>query len=568
MSSQIGFPLLILVIIFALSFVIHESSSQPSSITNPVITDQQTVTYQKQSNYIHEFDVPNLKEKGLKGIVTDSDGNPWFYHQTNKTSTLIRFNPLNDTFSSYPIEGTTITDNSIINLAGGQLIYDEKRKGIWFTDARLNALGSIDTQNGKIEVHKIPTKNSGVMGLVLSPDGNSIWFTEIIGNNIGSFDINSKTIKEYPTGEFTGPTLLAYDSNGQLWVTMSYSNSILKVEPWSLIPGSKISGIFEIKLEKPDSLSPFGIAIADKNKSKLYISDHGSSRLVVSNLTSELKNYTSYWTSPSQALPMSLPSQVVSDKSGNIFFAEHGGNKIGKVSSNTGIMTEFEIPTGPLATSLFLTVSNDEKRIWFTEWASNKIGYLDNTLQVPINIAITKNESASSHTDISPIILKGGESFAMNVKLTLDKKKSSLVMANDTEISVVGMTDSGLQGLQYRSDVQSANLMKVPKQGVRIDLKVETERAIAGNYWLMIKASLLEKDHLIISLLYPQLVKLDVPTKPSDNDKIQNFQQVTSKNAETANSSVAHITDLLRYSAIAVAMALVAYLIYHKFRRR
>ena len=567
MSKQIGFALLILLFIFVSSIIIYEGSSQRSSIPNLVNTDQQLVNYQKQSNFIHEFNVPNLNEKGLRGIVTDSDGNPWFYHQTNKTSTLIRFNHINDSFSSYPIEGATITDNSIINLGGGQLIYDEKRQRIWFTDARLNALGCIDTQSGKIELHKIPTNNSGIMGLVLSPDRNSIWFTEIIGNNIGSFDINSKMIKEYPTGEFTGPTLLAYDSNGQLWVTMSYSSSILKVEPWSLIPGSRISGIFEIKLEKPDSFSPFGIAISDNNESKLYVSDHGSSRLVTSNLTSELKNYTSYWTSPSQALPMSLPSQVVSDKSGNIFFAEHGGNKIGKISSN-GIMTEFEIPTGPLATSLFLTVSYDEKRIWFTEWASNKIGYLDNTLQVPITIAVTKNESASSHTDISPIILRGGESFAMNVKLTLNENKPSLVMANDTELSVVGMTDSGLQGIQYSSDVPSVNLMKVPKQGVGIDLKVVTERAISGDYWLMIKASLLEKDHLIISLLYPQLVRLDVPTRATDNDKIQDFQQVRPKNAETANSSVSLITDLLKYSAIAVAMALVAYLIYNKFRRR
>ncbi len=238
MSSQIEFPLLTLLIIFAFSFVIHDSSSQPSSIPTPVNTDQQLVAYQKQSNFIHEFNVPNLKEKGLKGIVTDSDGNPWFYHQTNKTSTLIRFNPLNDTFSYFPIVGTTVADNSIINLGGGQLIYDEKRKSVWFTDARLNALGNIDTQSGKMELHKIPTNDSGIMGLVLSPDGNSIWFTEIIGNNIGSFDIKSKSIKEYPTGEFTGPTLLAYDSNGLLWVTMSYSSSILKVEPWSLVPGT------------------------------------------------------------------------------------------------------------------------------------------------------------------------------------------------------------------------------------------------------------------------------------------------------------------------------------------
>ena len=68
---------------------------------------KQTINYQKESYYIHEFNVPNLEDKGLKGIVTDSDGNPWVYHQTNKTSTLIRFNPLNNSFNSYSIEGKT-----------------------------------------------------------------------------------------------------------------------------------------------------------------------------------------------------------------------------------------------------------------------------------------------------------------------------------------------------------------------------------------------------------------------------------------------------------------------------
>jgi len=264
---------------------------------------------------------------------------------------------------------------------------------------------------------------------------------------------------------------------------------------------------------------------------------------------------------------MSLPSQVISDKAGNIFFAEHGGNKIAKISSNNGIMTEFDIPTGPFATSLFLTVDENEKRIWFTEWASNKIGYLDNSLQVPLNMLVIKNELASTNTVITPITLKAGESFPFNVALNLDKNISSLALVNDTELSVVGMADSGLQGIGYTSQPQSVNLMDVPKRNASIDLKVETEKAIAGNYTLMIRASLLENDGLVISLLYPQLVKLDVPTKPSEMNKIQNFQQSSSKNVESSNTSVM-FRDFLRIGAIAVAIILVGYLIYHNIMRR
>jgi len=524
------------------------------------------VTYEKHSNFIKEFKIP-INERGLKGIATDSEDNVWFYHATSNGSMIMKMSKGHN-FTKYSIPGNTAVDTAIINLAGGQLLFDNTSNVIWFTDARTNSLGKLNIKSNEIELFSIPTNDSGIMGLALSPDKKVVWFTEIIGNKIGSLDIESKKITEYPTGDNSGPTLLTFDSKGILWITLSYANSILRVEPWLLVPGIKSSGMYPISLAKPDFFSPFGIVtVLVKGIEKMFVSDHGSSRVIVSNLSSDLMNYTSYWTSPSEALPMSLPSQVVSDKAGNIFFAEHGGNKIVKISSDNGIMTEFEIPTGPLATSLFLTVDEDEKRIWFTEWASNKIGYLDNTFQVPLNMLVTKNESASTNTDITPITLKAGESFPVNVALTLDKNKSSLVLANDTELSVVGMTDSGLQGIGYTSQPQRVNLMDVPERDVGIDLKVETEKAIAGNYTIMIRASFLENDGLVLSLLYPQLVKLDVPAKPSEMNKIQNFQQFSSKNVESSNSS-AMFRDFLRIGAIAVVIILVGYLIYHNIVRR
>jgi virginiamycin B lyase len=529
-------------------------------------SNQNYVTYEKSSNFIKEFKIP-INERGLKGIATDSEENVWFYHATSKGSMIMKMSKGHN-FTKYSIPGNTTADTAVINLAGGQLLFDNISNVIWFTDARTNSLGKLDIKSNEIELFSIPTNDSGIMGVALSPDKKVVWFTEIIGNKIGSLDIESKEITEYPTGDNTGPTLLTFDSKGVLWITLSYANSILRVEPWLLIPGIKSSGMYPISLAKPDFFSPFGIAtVLVKGVEKMFVSDHGSSRVIVSNLTSDLMNYTSYWTSPSQALPMSLPSQVVSDKAGNIFFVQHGGNKIVKISSDNGIMTEFEIPTGPLATSLFLTVDENEKRIWFTEWASNKIGYLDNTLQVPLNMLVTKNESSSTNTDITPITLKVGESFPVNVELTLDKNKSSLVLANDTELSVVGMTDSGLQGVGYASKPQSVNLIDVPKRNVTIDLKVETEKAIAGNYTIMIRASFLENDGLVVSFLYPQLVKLDLPTKPSEMNKIQNFQQFSSKNVESSNSS-AMFRDFLRIGAIAVVIILVGYLIYHNIMRR
>ncbi|MGI0022648.1 MAG: virginiamycin B lyase family protein, partial [Nitrososphaeraceae archaeon] len=523
---------------------------------------QNYVTYEKQSNFIKEFKIPT-NERGLKGVTTDSEDNVWFYHATSNGSMIMKMSKDGANFTKYNILGNTIVDTAVINLAGGQLIFDNTSDAIWFTDARTNSLGKLDAKSNKIELFPIPTNSSGIMGLVFSPDRKLVWFTEITGNKIGSLDIESKKIIEYPSGDNSGPTLLTFDSKGVLWTTLSYANSILRVEPWLLIPGITSSGMYAISLEKPDLFSPFGITTIQVNGTeKIIVSDHGSSRVLVANLDSDLKNYTSYWTSPSQALPMSLPSQVVSDRDGNIFFLEHGGNKIVKLSFDTGIMTEYDIPTGPLATSIFLAVSKDDRQVWFTESESNKIAYLDNTVQMPLNMIVRNNKTISNHSDFTPIILNGGESFSVDVGLTLDENMSSLVLANDTNLSVVGMTDAGLKGVVYTSKPQTVNLMEDPKKDVDVDLKVETEKAIAGTYTLMIRASLPEKDNLTLSLLYPQLVRLDVPTKASDINKIQNFEQFSSKNNESSESPT--YIDLIRIGAIAVVIILVGYLIYHR----
>lgn len=128
--------LLFLVITLFFTSIIQDTSAQLSSLLNPSNVNQQYVTYQEQSNFFHEFNVP-VHQRGLKGISTDSEGNPWFYHQTNKTSTIINYNLTNNNFRSFQVEGKTVTDNPVINLAGGQMTYDGKTNNIWFTDARI-----------------------------------------------------------------------------------------------------------------------------------------------------------------------------------------------------------------------------------------------------------------------------------------------------------------------------------------------------------------------------------------------------------------------------------------------
>jgi streptogramin lyase len=583
--------LIIALSLLVLSFYFYSYSYSQTQV-QPLTADM--ITYSKQSNFIKEFNIPdNIQELGLKGITTDSDGNAWFYHTTNRTTKIIKFELEKENFTEYNVTGNTVVDNAIINLAGGQLIFDKGRSIIWFTDARTNSIGKLDIGDGKIELVNIPTPNAGPMGIALSPDGKSIWFTEITGNKISSMDIESKRILEYPTGEESGPTLLDFDNSGILWVTQSYSNDILQVEPWMLIPNSNTSmGMSTISLPEPDRFSPFGIAIVDSkdnNSEKhkmLFVSDHSSSRVIVSstNISSEtsdiLQPYTSYWTSPSKKYPATLPSQIAVDKSGKyIYFPQHGGNRISKIDIQSGIMTEYDIPTGPLSTAVFVAVSDDGKKVWFTEWASNKVAYLDTTITIPLNFELENKIS-------DPIVLKPNQPpKTLDVQLNATEKgnnySSSIVIPspavslNEVELAVIGMTDLGLKGITYDAQPQRLNMEKnstseskislsLVQQGNRNDIPIRMNQ-----YTTMVKASVPEKDQQFVSLLSPVTVKLDLPAVISSAQSEDDRQGREQENQGWIEGFVGDLSlrNIVRVTAITAAVSLIGYIIYVRIKR-
>jgi streptogramin lyase len=653
------------------------------SLNGRLITQQDLVTYETHSNYIKEFNIP-VKELGLKGITTDSHGNVWFYHSTNKTSTVMMFDPQKEQYKQYNVEGRTVVNDAIINLAGGQLAFDNARNVVWFTDARTNSIGMLDIETGKNQLIRIPTSDSGPMGITISPDGERVWFTEITGNKIATLDPDliegtnagrSSIFTEYPLPEEQedqisdsirgagddgigsvssvngGPTLLTFDSNGVLWVTMSYSHDILRVEPWALIPGSRYMGISNFSLPKPDTFSPFGIAVIGTNNTgsygirngkanldsvetqRIFVSDHGSSKVILGlgSLDSDpFRNYISYWTSPSRVYPVTLPSQIVADKSAdNVYFVQHGGNRISKIDTKSGIMTEYDMPTGPLSTALFLAVSDNGERVWFTEYAANKIAYLDTTIPVPfgLQISLNNNQNTDNNQNISslgipnngsttvPLAIKPSEEKILDVALkagTMNSNKSSndiynnvaslpssllssLLSLDEVELSVIGMTDSGLvPGFTYVATPQRINMpndnessllqtSKIYNSQIKLILEDKDASKIrgGGKYTVMLKSSALEsiaeqQQHpLFLSLLFPLPIFLDLPiTTLSEQQQSPSKEIVESSNNKqlVPTENFFGIRDISLLSTIRIltltsAVALAGYIVYARISR-
>jgi streptogramin lyase len=486
-------------------------------------TPEQYVTYEKQSGFIKEFAVP-FEELGLKGITTDLQGNVWFYHSTNTTSTLVLFNPTNGEFTKFPVEGQTGTDEPIINLASSQLTFDSERNAVWFTDSRINSVGRLNIDTSEINLWPVPTEQAGPMGITLSPDGNSVWFAEITGDKIARLDISSGKIEEYSTGDQSGPALLAFDDSGQLWVTLSFGDSVLLAQPWALAPNSSL-GMSRFSLPEPDRFSPLGIAFSE---GKMFLPDHGSSRIIVADASSNLQQYDEYWTSPSSVSPTTLPSQIVaavSNKQDKLYFAQHGGNRISEINKD-GMMTEYEVPTGPLSTVVYLSVAPDGK-VWFAEWASNKIAYLDTTMQVPFNL----------NTEKTAVTLDGSSPQSIAISLNSSSSDAtttttSPVSLSQVETGLIGMTESGLQGVTYEAQPPRTDLRDVKSTQSEIQIGAQ-ENARPGNYTLMVRAFAPENDGLVISRLHPVELILDVPEPVFTQDSENMFENQVQQTSNT-----------------------------------
>lgn len=523
-----------------MSFVLFSFLSYESVFAQE-ISNNEFVTYFKKSNFIKEIPIP-INDFGLRGITADKNGNAWTYHSTQNASSIFKFDPVTEKFSNFDILKKTNTKDVIVNLSGGQIIYDESRNTVWFTDARTNSIGKFNIDSQQIDTVDIPTENSGPMGLVLSPDKSKIWFTELSSDKFASLDIMTNEIKEYKIKENSGPVFLAFDKDGTLLITLAYSNSVLIIDVANM-QSDTFPNVSEITLPKPDFFSPFGIAIIKDTKGmeKLILSDHGSNRVIISELNASLKTYKSLWTSPNTLYPQTLPSQVDTDESGNIYFTQHGGNKISKIDKS-GIITEYDIPTGPLSTAVYLDASKDGK-VWFTEVLGNKIGYLDTNISVPFDMQINKEQINFTEKETSK-----------QVKVTVNNMKANndFVSLDNLQISLVGMTDSGLDGVSFTTTPSTLNLNQENNAESTLDISVD-KNTKSGTYQVMIQVSASEQidKTMRVSKLYPLTINIDLPKPTTSLKKID---------SEFA------IKDIIQNAAIAAIIILVSLLVYNRIR--
>ena len=377
------------------------ASSYILSTQSEYHTATAALTGSKTGYQMIQYPIPNGSSWPFE-LTVDNSGHVWVVEQLSNQ--LGMFNPSNDSWKEYTLPTKDSTPNSVaVDLSGN----------VWITELTSNKLAELRSGSNTIVEYSIPNGTANLGGLIeplgcgpvgvyVGPQQN-IWILCDFSNQFDEFIPNNDTFYQFnlPLWE-SGPVGLVFDSSGNFWFTAANANELGNATVSELRNGTS-DGIKEfaprnqtytftfqhpINLEGNTSQivsslpTPAGIALSPDG-STLWVTEHVDSSFDSYNIVS--KSLDRFWLSRTYmeyGYPISFPNAVAVDSSGNVWIAEHYGNKIAEYDPSTRSLTEYAVPCcsstpyqSPGAGIYWLTLGKGGT-VWFVEIYGHAIGEL------------------------------------------------------------------------------------------------------------------------------------------------------------------------------------------------
>jgi len=111
---------------------------------------------------------------------------------------------------------------------------------IWFTDQTGGSIDRLDTRNGTIDVHPVPTPAAGPLGLVRGPDG-ALWFTERTAAKVGRMAPDG-TFTEWALAPGAFPNRITVGPDRAIWFTELNAGKLGRIDRTGQLTEYPISG--------------------------------------------------------------------------------------------------------------------------------------------------------------------------------------------------------------------------------------------------------------------------------------------------------------------------------------
>ena len=390
----------------------------------------------KSTSYVQEYKIPTLCTQPL-AIKVAPDGNVWFVE--SNVGQIAKFDPISERFTEFQND---LWPEGARTMSWGM---DYSSDGtMWYTDGSFDTIWRFDTIGETYDAMSYPSSEEGSLPQKLTIRGSNIIVNDFTGSKITFFDLSqniddltySSIVAPIPNS-FTGD--FGVDSKNNLWYTNwvpETTGLLLKfnIEQYKQDSYLASTGI-DIPLENyfdvydfPDDLNTANGLSVDENDN-VWIVDTSSSFFFKFDPNEE--KFTKFVTSTPQKsaygnstgiikTPISRPYWTETDMNGNLIFNEQTSNQLAVFDIDNERLIEYMVPSkNPnwadcedksksdcgVAQIFGFDVIGD--KIWFTEWAENKIGVVDTAKSLPFTV----------NTNVESITIKKGETETISLSI-------------------------------------------------------------------------------------------------------------------------------------------------------
>ena len=212
--------------------------------------------------------------------------------------------------------------------------------------------------SGEASTHELTYNRNG---------GDVFWITGQKHDALARVTLDGKATF-YAMPEGSGPHGIAFDASGSLWATLEYAGAVVQIDQAT----GEILKTIDVALHTEGAPSPI-----NTHPHGLGVAPDGVTLWFTGKATGTVGRIAFDGVITHFALPTvgSVPIYIAAGVDGNMWCTELLGNQIARITPE-GVVTEYPIPTYN-SRPIGVTPGPDGRSMWFSEEAGNKIGRID-----------------------------------------------------------------------------------------------------------------------------------------------------------------------------------------------
>jgi streptogramin lyase len=263
------------------------------------------------------------------------------------------------------------------------IVYDRNRKRVWFLENDSLAYYNRTDQPGNMTIERTFPEGSPQF-MTIDPNGR-IWLTLLGTNQIAEYDPSTKLSPflydaPAPSASLQGITIAP---DGTVWFAETTAKRI-----GHLVPCQLASCTITDFGPPPGVEITFPIQLAVDRSGDVWFTDHGSNQFgSFSPSTQTWKVFPIGYCSASFAdCGIGLPNAISVDSNGDIWFSEHYAGRVARYDPLNRTLTEYPVPANTPPYVWWMS-PGPGNLVWFVAFGLGEIGYVNASLPIPISMS-------------------------------------------------------------------------------------------------------------------------------------------------------------------------------------